>query len=383
MRAPATSAFTGSSIDTSLPRRSAPMNDARWRTAPDRSTSRRTASSKRVPVRSASRIRTSTNDAFRRSAPRRATSDQSPPSTVSAENVHPVKTLPTSLQRLNVVSKNRDSTNVQLVNAASIWVEPLKRTSRNVQSTNEALRSRRSVRSVSANSTASNCVPDSDASPHAAASKRERVAGRGAASRRSAITSDQEEAAGTMISIRAVAISTVIDGSVARNEPAQPWPGGGQHETRAGRRPALVRDGRRVLLVDHRPAVPLDAPGAVVRSGARDLRRGAQLDLVVRDVGVVDCRGEDELVEPAIGLHGTEVRCAPLGFDLVVAAVGAVDLGGRGSGRATLRRDPVVELGGRSHGALRGQVGRDEDHAGDERQRDGRRKKGLPQPVGR
>src|SRR4051812_16150791 len=193
MRAPATSAFTGSSIDRSLPRKSAPMNDARRRTAPDRSTSRRSASSKRVPVRSASRIRTSTNDAFRRSAPRRATSDQSPPSTVGAENVHPVKTLPTSLQRVNVVSKNRDSTNVQLVNAASIWVEPLKRTSRNVQSTNEALRSRRSVRSVSANSTASNCVPDSDASPHAAASKRERVAGRGAASRRSVMRSDQEE----------------------------------------------------------------------------------------------------------------------------------------------------------------------------------------------
>src|SRR4051794_18635880 len=86
-------------------------------------------------------------------------------------------------------------------------------------------------------------------------------------------------------------------------------PGTAGHKGNEGREETGPRweMGVESLLVDHRPAVADDATRPVVRCGARDLGRGAQRDLVIADVGVVDGRGEDELVEPTIRLHRREV----------------------------------------------------------------------------
>ena len=101
--------------------------------------------------------------------------------------MHRSNTLPTSLQRVNRVSKNVHPANVQLVKAESTWVEALNRTSRKVQSVNDAPRTVWSDRSVPANRTAWWRVPENGASRQAAASNVEVVGGAGAPALRSAM----------------------------------------------------------------------------------------------------------------------------------------------------------------------------------------------------
>src|SRR5690606_36892816 len=114
----------------SLPRRSQPEKSDPRSDEPDRSTPRNEAPADLAPARSASPMLTSLNEARDRSAPWRPANDQSPPSTFNRSYVQESNWLPTSLPPLSSASKKPHRTNVQLRNAASVWLDALNRTPR-------------------------------------------------------------------------------------------------------------------------------------------------------------------------------------------------------------------------------------------------------------
>src|SRR5690349_24453330 len=143
------SAVRGSRADRSLPRRSHRDKSVWCSDAPDRSRSRSTAPAHLALVRSTSRIRVPVNDASPSSAPASPVNDQSPSTTSVRLNVHRSNELPTSLHRVNTVSKNEQPEKWQLTNATSVSSAQLKRAIENVQSLNVDAEIRPSHRSMS------------------------------------------------------------------------------------------------------------------------------------------------------------------------------------------------------------------------------------------
>ena len=152
MVVPDSLAWSGSSALRSLPRRSLRAKLQRCSCAPLRSESAKVASEQFAQVRSASRNRTPWNVLCRRSAPENPTNDQSPPVTRIGRSEHPRNVLPVSLHPENSASKKLQFLNAQFVNALSVWLDTLKRTSVNVHSLNRAPRVDASDRSMLPNS---------------------------------------------------------------------------------------------------------------------------------------------------------------------------------------------------------------------------------------
>src|SRR5664279_294952 len=189
MIAPAISAFSGSSADRSLPRRSAPARSALSSHAPERSRSRRVAPEHLANMRSASRILVPTIDAELRSAPGSPTKDQSPPSIFAMSHLQPSNILPMVLQRMNSTSKKLHRVKVQLTNAVSKCLDTLNLTLRNVHSVNAAPLFSSSVKSQSVKSTLSNWSACVSVRPYQSAPRTvDVVGGASVPLRRSAIT---------------------------------------------------------------------------------------------------------------------------------------------------------------------------------------------------